>query len=147
MSLGFTEDRPQPYIDGNGKKWDFVLSEVDPQTMQAISWQGDKKAMIRETLQMLDEQLDDMEGMKALWMMVDLLNLARAPYQYRFEVVEHAPDYTKNPELCPCVRCKFSSGDQSLDWCYAIARDIDENGNYHDDKGNLRDGQNHEVIA
>ena len=147
MSLGFAEDRSQPYIDGNGKKWDFVLSEVDPQTGQPISWQGDKKGMIRETLQMLGETLDDLEGMKSMQLMTDLLNLARSPYRYHFTVEDHVPDYTENPELCPCIRCMFSSGDQSLDWCYAIAREIDENGNYHDDEGNLRDGQNHEAIA
>ena len=32
------------------------------------------------------------------------------------------------------------------DYCYEIAYHIDENGNYHDDAGNYRDGQTHDAI-
>lgn len=59
-------------------------------------------------------------------------------YECKIQALEDEP--------CQCRRCMFDSHDGS-DYCYEIARNIDEDGNYHDDEGNYRDGQNHEVIA
>ena len=57
----------------------------------------------------------------------------------------------KNPELCPCHRCQLARGEEVTvlehDYCYVIARNIDEEGNYEDDEGNYRNGVTHEVIA
>jgi hypothetical protein len=46
---------------------------------------------------------------------------------------------------CSCIRCDPRS-DSAEDWCYHIAQNIDEKGNYHDDDGQYRNGQTGEII-
>ncbi len=54
------------------------------------------------------------------------------------------------PDPCPCHRCLEAEGKAVEylvhDFCYGLARNMDEDGNYHDDEGNFRSGQTHEVI-
>jgi hypothetical protein len=51
---------------------------------------------------------------------------------------------------CPCHRCLKAEGKTveylEHDYCYEIARNIDEDGNYEDCYGVLHNGQTHEVI-
>ena len=67
----------------------------------------------------------------------------------RFKIEDSPSDeqLMKNPELCPCHRCNPEVEVLEHDYCWVLARNIDEDGNYHDDEGNLRNGQPHEVIA
>jgi len=67
----------------------------------------------------------------------------------RFKISDSPSDnqIIKNPELCPCHRCHPDTEVLEHDYCFVIAYEIDENGNYHDDEGNVRNGQTHEVIA
>mgnify|MGYP003644824309 FL=1 len=58
---------------------------------------------------------------------------------------DHGPQCIKCAEVCGCRRC-VPSGDSAEDYCYAIAYEIDENGNYRDDEGNDRNGQTGEII-
>ena len=66
--------------------------------------------------------------------------------EYRTGMREILQEVLELNATCKCRRCMFSSHDGS-DYCYEIAYNIDEDGNYHDDEGNFRDGQSHEVIA
>ncbi len=44
---------------------------------------------------------------------------------------------------CPCHRCNPKTLILKHDYCYVIAYEIDEDGNYTDAEGNFRNGQTH----
>ena len=76
---------------------------------------------------------DDMKG-ESLQGMSDFIPLENAPH---FEI-----------QSCPCHRCHPDTEvlNAEHDYCYQIAYEIDENGNYRDDEGNDRNGQTQEII-
>lgn len=83
---------------------------------------------------------DDMKG-ESLEGMSDFIPLENVPH---WEASQD--EYERMVKNCPCHRCHPDTEVLEHDYCYLIAYEIDENGNYRDDEGNDRNGQTHEII-
>lgn len=66
----------------------------------------------------------------------------------RFKIDDSPDDEQlyKNPQLCPCHRCHPEVEVLEHDYCWVIARNIDEDGNYEDCYGVLHNGQTHKEM-
>jgi len=86
---------------------------------------------------------DDMKG-ESLQGMSDFIPLENVPH---WEASQD--EYERMVKNCPCHRCHPNDTEvlnAEHDYCYQIAYEIDENGNYRDDEGNHRNGQTHDII-
>lgn len=130
-----------------GNHWDCALDAKadDPEFYSQATVELAMDGMLWNIL-INQPQIEDVAKDNVLMLFMEVAHMVWSIHPQPMPNTKDRQIQAREDEPCKCKRCVFDSHDGS-DYCYEIARNIDEDGNYHDDEGNYRDGQNHEVIA